>query len=334
MNTPRRTAIIFDAVFERHETGNHHPERPARVRAIMDALTATAESESFTRLAPRPASPEEIALVHPPARLDAFLQACRTGQPYFDDPECPLSPGTADAALHAAGAPLVAADEIAAGRIDNAFCVVRPPGHHAEPNRGMGFCYFNNVAIAARYLQKHHGVERIAIVDWDLHHGNGTQAAFYTDPSVFFVSLHEHPAYRYPGTGYAHETGQGAGEGTTLNLPMPPGSGDAEYRRAFTDRVIPAIREFEPGFLLISAGFDAHLRDPLGTIELSDHAFVWMTQQMLRLADECCRGRLLSVLEGGYDLAALARCAALHALVLHTGHADPDALTPASAAPG
>ena len=200
------------------------------------------------------------------------------------------------------------------GTADNGFAMIRPPGHHAENDVAMGFCLFNGIAIAARYLQKNYGLERILILDWDVHHGNGTQHTFEQDPTVFYISLHQFP--HYPGTGARSETGIGAGEGATLNCPMSPGLGDEHYRQAFTEVILPRARKFAPDAVLISAGFDAHFADPLGSINLESQSYVWMTQAMMELADQCCDGRLISVLEGGYDLGALAESVSEHVNVL------------------
>jgi acetoin utilization deacetylase AcuC-like enzyme len=216
----------------------------------------------------------------------------------------------------AAGGVVNAADAVARGEAGRAFCAVRPPGHHAERSNAMGFCFFNNVAIAAEYLRHQHGIERIAILDWDVHHGNGTQHYFEADPNVFFCSIHQHPDTLYPGTGYAEERGTGAGMGATLNVPMAPGSGDEEYRRAFETTILPALDRFRPEFLLISAGFDAHRADPLGHIKLSTEMFGWMTLHAMELARRHCGGRIVSVLEGGYDLTALADSVQAHLEVL------------------
>ena len=206
------------------------------------------------------------------------------------------------------------ADQVMSGNADNGFALVRPPGHHAEPAEAMGFCLFNNIAITARYLQQKYELERILILDWDVHHGNGTQHSFEHDPSVFYISLHQFP--HYPGTGARSETGIGDGEGATLNCPMTPGLGDSAYREAFSEIVLPMARAFNPDAVLISAGFDAHRADPLGSINLENSSYTWMTQQVMELADQCCDGRLISLLEGGYDLNALAESVTEHVRVL------------------
>ncbi len=223
-----------------------------------------------------------------------------------------MSAETFEIARLAVGGVLAAVKAVMAGTVHNVFCAVRPPGHHAEHAAARGFCFFNNVAIAARYVRKQHAVERVLIVDWDVHHGNGTQHAFEDDPSVLFCSLHEAPEYLYPGSGYASEQGRGAGKGATINLPMAPGATDDVYEQAFVHRVLPAARSFRPDFVLVSAGFDAHEDDPLSHLRLTDGVYAWMTQQLVRLAEDCCSGRLVSVLEGGYHLEVMPRCVAAH----------------------
>ena len=221
-----------------------------------------------------------------------------------------ISTGSFDIALLAAGGALELADQVASGQLDNAFALTRPPGHHAERDMALGFCLFNNVAIAARYLQRHHGIEKVLILDWDVHHGNGTQHTFEDDPSVLYVSLHQYPYY--PGTGAASETGTGRGAGATVNCPMPAGAGDAEYEHAFVERVLPAIDAFAPQFVLLSAGFDAHVDDPLAQMRLSTSFYGWMTARMLEVADRHAGGRLVSLLEGGYDTRALSASVEAH----------------------
>ena len=214
----------------------------------------------------------------------------------------------------AAGGVLGVADAVMQGTANNGFAMIRPPGHHAERDTALGFCLFNNIAITARYLQQFHGVEKVLILDWDVHHGNGTQHAFEADPSVLFISLHQYPYY--PGTGAWSETGVGKGVGATVNCPMSAGSGNEEYQQAFTEKILPAIHQFKPEVVLLSAGFDAHQRDPLGAINLTTEFYGWMSQEMLAIADQYAQGRLISMLEGGYDLQALADCISTHVSAL------------------
>lgn len=307
-----RTGLVQDERFERHVTGAGHPERPARLRAIRERL---AQDGLTARCTPIPATPIDMTLVqrvHEGAYIDRARRACEEGRPYLDVPDSGICRESFEIARLAAGSVVNAVDAVMRGEIDNAFCAVRPPGHHAERHMSLGFCLFNNIAIAASHLLASHGLERVAVLDWDVHHGNGTQHTFEEDPRVLFISLHGHPGIVYPGTGYAHERGRGAGAGFTINLPMLPPSGDEEWRAAFADPILPALDRFRPQFVLISAGFDAHRRDPLAPLELSTDVFGWMTDRLAEVARTHGSERLVSVLEGGYDLEALADCVALH----------------------
>jgi acetoin utilization deacetylase AcuC-like enzyme len=306
------TGLILDECFARHVTGPEHAERPERIPAIQRALTSAQLVEQCALIAPTPIDLSLVLANHSQAYIDRLREHCASGKNQIDCADSVICPDSFEIARLATGAVIRAVDAVATGDLDNAFCVIRPPGHHAERDCSMGFCLFNNVAIAARHLLKTHGVERVLILDWDVHHGNGTQHSFEDDPRVFFCSLHGHPDTLYPGTGYAHERGKGAGEGTTLNLPMQPGAGDAEYRAAFAEHVLPAARVYKPEFILISAGFDAHRADPLAQINLETSSFKWMTEELRALAEECCGGQLVSMLEGGYNLNALGESAAAH----------------------
>jgi acetoin utilization deacetylase AcuC-like enzyme len=304
------TAFLFDPRFLEHDTGRGHPERPDRLRATMVHLRKQAFFDSLTPVHAEVCDLDWIHRIHHPALSERAQAACRERAPYLDTPDVALSGASYDVALLAAGGLLNVLDEVVAGNADNGFALVRPPGHHAEYNNALGFCIFNNIAIAARYLQQQHGLERILILDWDVHHGNGTQHAFESDPSIFFTSLHQYP--HYPGTGNRSEAGEGRGKGATLNCPMPAGAGDMDYTEAFSEKILPAIDRFMPDAILISAGFDAHQSDPLGAINLSTDFYGWMTERMLEMADKHCAGRLVSVLEGGYNLDALASSIAVH----------------------
>jgi acetoin utilization deacetylase AcuC-like enzyme len=292
-----------------HDMGPGHPERPARLQAILQAL----EDESFAALeraeAP-PATMEQLCRVHPRGYVEAILHAVPKAGLFALDPDTTLSPGSGEAALRAAGAVCAAVDAVAQGEIANAFCAVRPPGHHAEPATAMGFCLFNNVAAGAHQARAVHGLKRVAVVDFDVHHGNGTQAMFENDPDAFYASTHQMPLY--PGTGAASETGVG----NICNAPLPPYAGSQEFRAAMAGRVLPALDRFRPDFLLISAGFDAHRADPLANLELEEEDFAWATEQLLAVASRHASGRVVSALEGGYDLGALAASAAAHVLAL------------------
>ncbi len=313
------TGLILDERFTRHLTGSEHAERPERIPAIQRALAASRLIEKCTQIEPMPVDLSLVLANHSQGYIDRLREHCASGKSQIDCADSAICPESFEIARLACGSVIRAVDAVAAGEIDNAFCVIRPPGHHAERDFSMGFCLFNNIAIAARHLLKSHGLERVLILDWDVHHGNGTQHSFDDDPRVFFCSLHCHPDSLYPGTGYAHECGIGAGEGATLNLPMQPGAGDAEYRAAFIEHVLPAARAYRPEFILISAGFDAHRADPLAPIELETSSFEWMTNDVRALSDECCGGRLVSMLEGGYDLDALGESAAVHLRCLMSG---------------
>jgi acetoin utilization deacetylase AcuC-like enzyme len=292
------TAVALDSRMLAHDPGFGHPERPDRLRVLIDRL---GDAPAYARLAPRLATEDEIAMVHTAAHVE--LAAATASRAHVAlDPDTVTSPGSYQAARLAAGALLTVCEAVLAGEVRNGFALVRPPGHHAERDRAMGFCLFNNVALAATWLRAH-GVRRVAIVDWDLHHGNGTQHLFEDDPDVLYVSTHQYPYY--PGTGAADEVGRGAGAGRTLNLPFPAGFGDAEYAHAFRQLVMPVCRQFAPEFVLVSAGFDADHRDPLGGMAVTPGGFRAMARACVVLAEECAQGRIAAVLEGGYDLGGI-----------------------------
>ena len=323
--------------FIEHDTGPHHPERPDRIRVIHQAvrdagllkspnpfrdtrfdlgLAPLDHVKALVELSPQPAKLDWLLEVHPSEHIERVKHACALGA-LLDQGDTPVEPRSFDTALLSAGAGLVCCDAVMSGRVKRAFAAVRPPGHHAEPGSAMGFCLFSNIAIAARYLQKQHGIERVAIVDFDVHHGNGTQAVFESDPSVLFISLHQHPATCYPGTGYEFETGTGAGEGYTLNIPMEPGATDDDYLNAMRSRVIPRVDKFQPQMLLLSSGFDAHHDDPLAQIEVSEDGFEAITRMLAAAADIHCGGKIVSLLEGGYNLRALGRSVVRHLVAMN-----------------
>jgi acetoin utilization deacetylase AcuC-like enzyme len=312
------TGLVTHPDYLRHDAGRGHPESPERLKAIEAHLHKTGLMDQVTGVAV--AHPDETTLapwidaVHAPGYREALHRAVPTQGTRYLDADTGLSPGSWPAALTAAGGMLSAVDAVMSGRVANAFCAVRPPGHHAESGRGMGFCLFNNVAIAARYLQRHHTIGKVAIVDWDVHHGNGTQEIFYDDPTVLYVSTHQHPLY--PGTGSEAETGKGAGKGYTLNCPMPAGRDDDDYAAVFVNTVIPALKAFGPDFILISAGFDAHRDDPLAGMNVTEAGFGEFTRLVRQAADHSAHGRIVSCLEGGYNLSALARSVEAHLLAL------------------
>ncbi len=311
------TGFVYDEVYLRHLPGRTgHPERPERLTAILDGLERTGLSRSLQRIDPRDATEQELALVHDATYLALVRQEVANLQRVknLSTGDTLVSPGSFEAARMAVGGVLAAVDAVMAGRVRNAFCAVRPPGHHATSSRGMGFCLYNNVAVAARYLQKVHGVGRVLIVDWDYHHGNGTQDIFYGDGTVFYFSTHEYGAY--PGTGHPAERGEGEGVGTTLNVPLPAGASDADILQALETKLVPAARDFRPDFILISAGFDSMRNDLLGNMDVTPEGFAAITRVVAGLADELCQGRIVSVLEGGYWLDGLAESVAAHLKVL------------------
>ncbi len=304
------TAFLYDPLFLGHRTGGRHPEQSSRLKSILARLQAVGQWDRLLHLAPRDATRDELAAIHDPAYIDGLAARCAAERVFEAAPDTVASTGTYAAACRAAGAVLTAIDAVLDGRAANAFCAVRPPGHHAERDRAMGFCFFNNVAVGAAYARRQRGVDRVAIIDWDVHHGNGTQHAFESDPSVLFVSLHQFPLY--PGSGRNHERGTGAGEGFTLNLPMAAGATDIDYERAFHEEVRPAIARFRPELILISAGFDAHLGDPLGGVQLTENGFAGLTRQVCDMAAVSAAGSVVSVLEGGYQPEALAGSVSAH----------------------
>ena len=292
------TAVVSDARMLAHDPGRGHPERADRLRVLLDHLE---DAPGLVRLRPRLATEDELALVHTRAHIERVARTA--GRPHVAfDADTIACADSYEAARLAAGSLLVGCEAILAGEVSNAFALVRPPGHHAERERAMGFCFFNNVAVAAAFLRTK-GIRRVAIVDWDLHHGNGTQHLFEADPDLLYVSTHQYPYY--PGTGGAEEVGHGAGAGRTLNLPFPAGFGDAEYVQAFREVVLPVCRQFAPEFVLVSAGFDCDHRDPLGAMAVTPAGFAAMAQACTQLAGESAGGRILAALEGGYDLRAL-----------------------------
>lgn len=314
MTQNRATALVYDDRYLEHDTGPRHPERPERLRAVMERLSAAPFAGSLLRVEAEEAGLEHVHAVHRPEYVEHVRELCRSGARFADDPDVPICPQSFGVALAAAGGAICAVDAVMSGRARNAFCALRPPGHHALPDEAMGFCIFNNAAIAARHLQRRHGLRRILIVDWDVHHGNGTQEAFYEDADVFYFSTHQFPWY--PGSGTAGQSGLGPGRGATLNVPLSMGAADKDAAEAFRFRLLPAARAFQPEFVLVSAGFDAHVSDPLGGLAFSSQGYAELTRITRRIADELCSGRLVSVLEGGYNLSALADSVEAHVRVL------------------
>ncbi len=322
------TGFVLDQRYMAHDTGYGHPERPERIAVLLESVL---EQPGLRRIEPRVATAEEITLVHD-ERHFAQVAGTRDLSGFSFDADTPASARSFDVARLAAGGLLELLDRVMAGDLRNGFALVRPPGHHAERGRAMGFCLFNNVAIGAAYLRKCHQIDRVLIMDWDVHHGNGTQHMFERDPAVVYVSTHRYPFY--PGTGAVDEVGHGDGEGRTINIPFPGGFGDAEYLEAFHAVVEPIALQFEPEFVLISAGFDPHVRDPLGGMGVTEDGFAAMARSLVRVADEVGSGRCVAVLEGGYDLRAIRECSARVLTELRGGSgAKVEARTPSRAAP-
>ena len=307
------TAFYRHTACLRHEPGPGHPESPARLESIYAALAVPDFRALMTRDAPL-ADPKQIELVHDGGYVAKILAAVPVEGYRALDPDTYLSPGSGEAARRAVGGACAAVDAVLAGDVKNAFCALRPPGHHAEYARAMGFCLFNNVAIAARHAQRKHGLQRVAVVDFDVHHGNGSQDIFWADKSVMYCSTHEMPLY--PGTGAIGERGE---YDTIVNAPLRAGDGGDAFREAFEVAILPRLRAFKPEILIISAGFDAHTRDPLANLNLVEADFTWVTKKLMDIADDSAQGRIVSMLEGGYDLQGLARSAAAHVTALMRG---------------
>ena len=295
------TGVVVDRAYLKHDPGEFHPERPERIRVLLD-LAERLDGQKFQLLEPRAANRSEIELCHG-AEYVALVEATSKVNQYALDGDTITCRDSFGVGLLAVGGFLRLLDAMAAAECANGFALVRPPGHHALKNRAMGFCLFNTIAIGTRYLKQVHGAKRVLIVDWDVHHGNGTQEAFYDDASVLFISTHQFPYY--PGTGAIDEIGANGGKGYTINIPLPAGCADAEYLRVFQEIVVPASDKFEPEWILVSAGFDSHRRDPLGGMNLTEEGFGAMAQILLRLAERHAGGKIAFLLEGGYDLAAL-----------------------------
>ena len=303
------THLYTHPCFLDHDTGAHHPERPDRLRALLHALDAQEFASLERHDAPR-ATREQIERVHPAAQVDGVLQSLPQRGLANIDADTVVSAGSEQAAFRAAGALCAAVDAVVNAAARNAFCAVRPPGHHAEPGRAMGFCLFNNVAIGAMQARAIHGLERIAVIDVDVHHGNGTQAFAWDDPNLFYASTHQMPLY--PGTGQVAERGVG----NIVNAPLQAGADGEAFRAVVSETVLPALRRFAPEIVMISAGFDAHARDPLANLNLLAEDYAWVTQELMAVAEECAAGRVVSCLEGGYDLEALADSATAHVRAL------------------
>lgn len=312
----RRTGFLYDKRFLLHETGPDHPECPDRLEGIYRQLEETGLLSRLITIQASRAKHRWIEAVHTPKHVMRFEEACMLHMPEYGCPDNQMCPESFDVAMLAVGGVLDMIKLVMEDKVDNGFCAVRPPGHHAEVSQALGFCYFNNVAIGARYLQLHWGIERVGIVDFDVHHGNGTQHIFEQDPTVFYYSIHEHPSFSFPGTGREFETGSGPGVGFTLNTPVLPGQGDKEYMALLQRDLLPAFEEFKPQVILVSAGFDAHMDDDMSDIRLSTECFTWIMETIVGLAEKHCGGRVISVLEGGYSLKRLPELIVNHVKVL------------------
>ncbi|MEK7396073.1 MAG: histone deacetylase, partial [Candidatus Poribacteria bacterium] len=310
-----KTGFVYSDIYLKHKTSAGHPESPQRLIAINKVLEKMSNND-LQLLNPKPFADAQkwLTTIHSTEYIERVKKSCQSGEEYMDSIDTPISKESYEVAVTAVGGILSAIDGVMEGKIKNAFCAVRPPGHHALRDRAMGFCIFNNVAIGARYIQKKHGLSKVLIVDWDVHHGNGTQDAFYNDPTVLYFSAHRSPFY--PGTGDEDEKGSGKGLGYTINVQMKVGNGDESYKKAFEDILKPKAMEFDPDFVLISAGFDAHKDDPLGGMNITAKGYAELTKIVKNIAEKCCNGRLVSVLEGGYSLSGLAESVDAHLSVL------------------
>jgi acetoin utilization deacetylase AcuC-like enzyme/formylglycine-generating enzyme required for sulfatase activity len=309
-----KTGLVYDDIYIEHKTTPGHPECPERLVRIIKQLRDKGLYQQLVKLKPSPADRRWIEKIHAPEYIDRARRSSENDAGYLDTGDVPISLESYEAAVMAAGGVLTAIDAVMERKVTNAFCAVRPPGHHALANQAMGFCIFNNVAIGARYIQEKHNLSKVLIVDWDVHHGNGTQAAFYDDPNVLYFSVHQYPFY--PGSGSQAEQGTGKGLKTTINVPLPAGSGDERYIKEFEEKLTPAASFFSPDFVLISAGFDAHRDDLLGGMRVTEQGFAKLTQIVKNIAEKCCSGRLVSVLEGGYGLEGLTASVEAHIRVL------------------
>lgn len=311
-----RTGFLYDDKYQEHLTGNYHPEVPDRLPAVYKGIQEAGLLEQLTLIKAVPADLKWVETVHDPQYIKRLQEACNSGNNIFDSPDNQMCSATYEVSLLAVGGVLEATRLVMKGELDNAFCAVRPPGHHAEVSQAMGFCYFNNIAIAARYIQQEWDIQRVGIVDFDVHHGNGTQHIFERDPTVFYYSIHQHPTFAYPGTGREFEKGKDAGHGYTKNSPMLPGQGDNEYKQTLQRDLVPAFDDFKPQVILVSSGFDAHIEDNMSDIKLTTGGFTWIIKLIAELAAEHAQGRLISVLEGGYSIRRLPELARNHVKIL------------------
>ena len=312
----KKTGFLYDALFLLHDTGSYHPETAERLISIYKGIDEAGLLPKLTLLKAKQADMKWIETVHDLSYIRRFEELCFAGKKMLDYPDNQMCTYTFETALLAVGGILNAADLVMKGDLDNVFCAVRPPGHHAEKNKALGFCYFNNVAVAAKYIQLKWNIKKVMIVDFDVHHGNGTQHLFEQDPSVFYYSIHEHPSFAYPGTGREFEYGTGEGYGFTKNSPVLPGWGDEEYKRLIENDLLPSFERFEPEVIIVSAGFDAHADDDMSDIKLTTDGFSWIMKKIFAMAEKYSRGRIISVLEGGYSLSRLPELAKNHVEIL------------------
>ena len=310
------TGLLYDPVFLEHKTGQDHPECSERLQVSMQHLKQQIWFDSLARLTPITADLNWIGSVHSLDYIKHVEMTCSSDNDFLDSMDVSICPKSYDIALLAAGAVIEIANKVINKEIDNGLALIRPPGHHAEQDQALGFCLFNNVAILAKYLQQQYQLDKILILDWDVHHGNGTQHTFESDPSILYISTHQYPFY--PGTGAYSETGISHGIGATLNCPMSAGASDSDYELAFKDKILPKIDEFKPEAIIISAGFDAHIDDPLGQVNLSTEFYAWMTERIMEKAEQYSDNRIISVLEGGYNLDMLPICIEKHLTTLNT----------------
>lgn len=309
------TAVGYDDIFLSHLTGRH-PERPARLTAMVDSLKHSGLWDRLVPITERPEPDGPIRRIHSDGYIDRLASACRDGLPFIDTPDSAICRDSFNVARDAVSVGLGACDMVMDGRADNAICLLRPPGHHAESDRSMGFCLFNNIAVACRYLQDRGDIKKVLICDWDVHHGNGTQHSFERDDTVFYGSLHQHPATLFPGTGWPDEFGIGPGRGYNLNLPLSPGAGDDDWLDMFETNLLPVANEFAPDFVLVSVGFDGHTAEAIAQLNLTERSYQVMATKIKQLAERHCNGRMVCFLEGGYELDVLGRCLVEHVNIL------------------
>jgi acetoin utilization deacetylase AcuC-like enzyme len=315
----KKTGFLFDQRYLLHDTGPYHPEVPERLQAIYQGIENGGLLPKLRMITADRADLKWIELVHSTDYIHRFEEVCYAGKRTMDSPDNRMCTETYETALLAVGGVLKVVDLVMQDDLDNAFCAVRPPGHHAEISEAMGFCYFNNVAIAARYLQQQWNIPKVGIIDFDVHHGNGTQHIFEKDASVYYYSIHQHPSFAYPGTGREFEKGSVDGYGFTKNTPVLPGQGDEEYRQYLRRDLEPAFDEFQPDMILISAGFDGHMDDDMSDVRLSTDAFSWIMESIFQMAEKHSNGKLISILEGGYSLKRLPELACNHVQILMNG---------------